>query len=114
MVSKWRKLSKLCPRRVRGRESSLANTVREPAVEEGLIGWPALGEAQVAFALERLERAQQHGLAAAPAALGEESVQRRQGSRADPPVRRQIGIVAAVAVERGQRALEKGDGDCRS
>ena len=45
--------------------SAFTNPVRQPAVEECLIGGPALGEAQVALALERLERAQQHGLAAA-------------------------------------------------
>ena len=93
----------------------LTNPVRQPAVKERLIGRPALGEAEVAFALERLERAQQHGLAAAvrPARPGEEGVERGERRRADAAVGDQVGIILAAAVERGQRALEEGDGDRR-
>src|SRR5690348_1361056 len=89
----------------------LTNAVREPAIEKGLIGWPAFGKAQVAFALERLERAQQDGLAAAFAAQDEEGVERPERLRADAAVRHQIGIVAGVAVERRKRALEERDGN---
>ena len=92
-----------------------------------IIAWPALGEPEVALALERLQRAQQHRLAAisllvAPthANLGrraadlEESVERRERRRTNAAVGRQVGIVRAVAVERGERTLEEGDRDRRS
>src|SRR5438270_4731735 len=91
--------------------SLITNSVRQPPVKERLIGWTAFGEAQVALALQRLEPAQQHGFAARRAADLEEAVERGERRRADPPVRREVRIVFAVAVERGQCALEEGDGD---
>src|SRR4051812_13231865 len=90
------------------RESALTDSVREPAVEERLIGWAALGEAEVALALERLERAEQHRLAAVAAAGDEEGVERGQRRRANPAVGHEVRIVLAVAVERGQSALQEG------
>ena len=61
--------------------NAVADTVREPAIEEGLIGGALFGQAEVAFALQRLERAQQHGLAAALAARFEKAVERGQRAR---------------------------------
>src|SRR6185437_11695486 len=67
-------------------------------IKERLIGWAALGEAEISLALERLEGAQQHGLTAgsllvAPtranrgrrAADLQEGIQRGQRLRPDPP-----------------------------
>src|SRR3546814_15797111 len=45
----------------------LTDSVREPAVEKGFVGGPRFGEVEVAFALKRLDRLDEHGLAAAPA-----------------------------------------------
>src|SRR5690242_9121857 len=87
------------------------NAVRQPAIEKGLIGWTAFREAEVAFALKRLERAQQDGFAAALSAKREEGIKGGERLRPDAAVRHEVGIVAAVAVERGERALEKGDGN---
>jgi hypothetical protein len=83
-----------------------ADPVREPAVEKGFVGGAALGEAEVAFALERFERAQQDSLAIR-AAQGEEGIERGKRLRSAAAVWREVGIVAGVAVERSQRALEK-------
>ena len=44
--------------------SLLTNPVRQPAIKKGFIGWPPLGEAKIALALERLECAQKYRLAA--------------------------------------------------
>src|SRR5690348_14816139 len=79
-----------------------------------IIAGPPLGEAEVAFALKRLERAQKHRLAFASTAQLQERVERCERLRADAPVRHEVGIVAAVAVERGQRPLEEGDRDRRA
>src|SRR4051812_2329884 len=92
----------------------LTNSVCEPAVEERLVGWPALGEAEVALALEGLDRAQQHGFAAASTAAGQKRVDRGERIRADAAIRRQVWIVGRVAVERGQCALEEGNGARRA
>src|SRR5690348_8395439 len=92
----------------------IANTVREPAVEERLIGWPALGETEVTLALERLERAQEDGFAAGFAAKHKKAIERGERLRADAPVGDEVGIVATIAVERSERALEEGDGDRRA
>ena len=54
--------------------AQLTNTVLQPPVKERLIGWPALGEPEVAFALERLERPEQHNLAAVRSAQFEEGI----------------------------------------
>src|SRR3954447_12536988 len=91
----------------RARESRRANSVREPSVKERLIGRAPLGKAQVAFALKRFERAKQHGLVAAAAPQLEEAVERRQRHGADAAVGHKIGIVLAVAVESGERALKE-------
>src|SRR3546814_5558938 len=64
----------------RGEASAVADAVRQPAVEEGFLARAAFGEGDVAFALQRLHRAQQHGLAAPPARL-QQAVERRQGDR---------------------------------
>src|SRR5690349_11305095 len=77
--------------------SRLTNTVRQPAVEERLVRGAALGEAQIAFALQRLECAEEHVLAAALAANREEAVERGEGSVPDAPVGHEVGIIAAVA-----------------
>ena len=77
----------------------LTNPVREPAVQECLIGWPALSEAQIALTLERLERAEQDGLTAARPPNRQERVQRAERGRADAAVRCQVGIIPAVTVE---------------
>ena len=74
----------------------LTDPVRQPAVEERLVGGPPLGQAEVAFALQGFERAHQHGLAARSAAHLEEGVERGQGSRAEAAIGNQIGIVAAI------------------
>src|SRR3546814_10810660 len=42
-------------------DSGVADPVRQPAVKEGFLAGAALGERDVAFALQRLHRAQQHG-----------------------------------------------------
>src|SRR4051812_34350146 len=97
-----------------GVNSALADTVRKPPVKKRLIAWTALGEAQVALPLERLERSQKHRFAAGRTARREEGVERGQRCRPDPPVRRQVGIVLAVAVERRQGALQEGHGHRRA
>ncbi len=61
--------------------SAFADAVGEPAVEKRLIGRAALGEAQVALALQSFERAQQDGLAAGLSAHREEA---RRARRACP------------------------------
>ena len=76
--------------------SEFADAVREPAVEECLIGGPALGEAQVALALQRFERAEENGLAAAFAAGFEISVERAERARPDAAVGNQIGKILAI------------------
>src|SRR5438067_1677820 len=102
--------------------SLLTDSVRQPAVEERLIGRAALGEAKVTLALEGFERAQEDGFAVgsllvAPtqanrrrrAANLEEGVQRGERRRPDASVGHQVGIVAAIAVERSESTLEEGD-----
>ena len=79
-----------------------------------IIAWPALGEPEVALALERLQRAQQHRLAAGASTQVEEPVERAERHSADAAIGREIGIVRAIAVERGERALEEGDGNRRT
>ena len=64
--------------------SSLTSSVRKPAVKECLVGGTALGKAQVALALQRLERTQEHGLPAALAADPKECVECGEGDVADP------------------------------
>lgn len=72
-----------------------------------IIAWPPLGEADVPFALERIERAQEHLLAGAFAAKLQERVQRGERRRSDPPIGDKIGIVSLSSIERGKSALEK-------
>src|SRR5690348_18500966 len=92
-----------------GAGPSLTDPVRQPAVEERLVGWAALGQTEVALALECLQRAQKHPLAARPPAQLKEPVERGEGLRPDAAIRHQVGIIASVAVERGQRPLEESD-----
>src|SRR3546814_4939224 len=80
-------------------DSGVADPVRQPAVKEGFLAGAALGERDVAFALQRLHRAQQHGLAAR-VAHAQEGVERGEGARADDAVDGDVGIVARGAVER--------------
>src|SRR5437870_13141546 len=107
------KLTKLTVRSRPGASPSITNPVRQPSVEERLIGWPAFGEAEVALALQRLERAQQHRFPAARTAHHKEAVERGERRRADPAIGREVGIIAGIAVQRSERALEEGDGDGR-
>ena len=93
------------------RRSVLTDPVRKPAVEERLIGGPALGEAEVALALKRFERAREHGFADALGTNGEEAFKRTERRSADATVGREVGIILAAAVEGGQRALKEGDSD---
>ena len=58
--------------------SDCADSVREPAIEEGLICRAAFGEAKVTLALKRLERTQENGLPAALPARGHVGIQRVQ------------------------------------
>ena len=88
-----------------------ADTVRQPAIKERFVGGAFFGEAKIAFALQRFERAQQYRLAAALSACLQIGVEGGDAGRAEAPIRNQIGIILAVAVERGQRALEEGRGD---
>ena len=73
----------------------------------------AARQAGVAFALERLERAQQHSLAAASATDLQESVERVERHVPQPTVRCQVAIFLLVTVERGESALQEGDRDRR-
>jgi hypothetical protein len=66
-----------------------------------------LGETEVALALERFERAHQHGLAALLPARFKEGVERMQGERAHASVLRQVRIILGIAVERRERAGER-------
>src|SRR3569833_518090 len=91
--------------------SSFTNPVGEPAVEKGFVGRAALGEAQEAFALQRLERAQQDGLTAWPAAFGEEGIEGGKRLSADATVGNEISIVFAIAIQRRLRALQDRRGD---
>src|SRR5689334_17102687 len=76
------------------------DAVREPAVQEGFVGGTALGEAQVTFALKRLERAQQNRLPAPLPARREEPIESAERDGTDAPVGRQVAIILAVAIER--------------
>ena len=87
-----------------------ADTVREPAVKERPIGRAALGETKASLALQRLERTQTDGLAAAPPARLEKGFKRGQRARSDTPVGNQLGKFLSVAVKRGQRALDEVSG----
>jgi hypothetical protein len=79
-----------------------------------IIAWAAFGEAEVALTLQSLEGAQQDPLATALPANVEEGVERCERPQADAPVGHQVRIVGAVAVQRGQRALQKGRCDRRT
>src|SRR3546814_3794504 len=70
----------------------LTDTVREPAVEKGFVGGPRFGEVEVAFALKRLDRLDEHGLAAAPA-MCEQRIERGERFRPDRAIAHEIGII---------------------
>ena len=73
-----------------------ADPVREPAIEKSLVGGAFLSEAEIAFALQRLERAQQDCLAAALPARLKERIERGDAGRAEAPVWNQIGKILAI------------------
>lgn len=79
-----------------------------------IIAWPPLSKAEVPLALQCLERAQQHRLARRLSSKRQEGIEGAERLRADAPVRHQVGIVLAVAIERRQRPLQEGDRDRRA
>src|SRR3546814_6810192 len=83
----------------------LTNAVGEPAVKKGLVGGPALGQRQIALALERFERLEQH-LLARPPANGQKGTQRGDRLRAHGLVHLQVGIVPPVAVRSEEHTSE--------
>ena len=91
--------------------STNTNPVREPAVKKRLIGWTAFGESQVPLTLQRLEGTKQHRFAAGVPADPEEAIESAKRFSADAAVWNQVGIVRAIAVERGQRPLKERRGD---
>ena len=78
-------------------KSQLTYAVRVPSVEEGLVGGPAFGQAQVALALESFERAHQNRFTPGSAARRKKGVECSQVHGTDLPVGDQVGIVLAVA-----------------
>ena len=82
--------------------AAIADSVGKPAIKKRLIGGSPFGQAEIAFALQGLDRAQQHGLGARFAAHIEKGVERAKCRLANPSVGNQIGIIAAIIYLRKQ------------
>ena len=84
------------------------DTVGKPAIEKRFVGRATFGEFDIARALERLDRLEQHILATCAARM-QEGFERGQGARPDRPVDGEVAVVATLAVEpRGRGSRDPG------